>query len=171
MLDAALLAVDRARERTAKAAEQLPAALAGARAAVGDVRGRVSSGGSGAGSTARTRLADAERQLVTAEGSAGADPVTALAAAVGARNSADAARQQLQADLDAARRAAEDRDRSSGWGGSGGGWSSGGSWGGGRSSRSSSRSRSSRSSSSRSSSSRRSSGSRSGGRRSRGGRF
>lgn len=169
VLDAALLAVDRARERTARAAEQLPAALAGARAAVGDVRGRVSSGGSGVGSTARTRLADAERQLVTAEGSAGADPVTALAAAVGARNSADAARQQLQADLDAARRAAESRD--TGWGGTGGGWSSGGSWGGGRSSRSSSRSRSSRSSSSRSSSSRRSSGSRSGGRRSRGGRF
>lgn len=173
VLDAALLSVDQARERTAKATEQLPAALASARAAVGDARGRVSLGGSSVGSSARTRLTAAEQQLGTAESTAGVDPVAALAAAVAARNAADAARQQLQADLDAARRAAQTRDRDSGWGGSGGGWSSGGSWGGGRSYRSSSRSRSSSSSrsSSRSSSSRRSSGSRSGGRRSRGGRF
>ncbi|SDF62257.1 TPM domain-containing protein [Klenkia brasiliensis] len=176
VLDAALLSVDQARERTAKAVEQLPAALASARAAVGDVRGRLSLGGSSIGSSARTRLTAAEQQLTAAESTAGVDPVAALAAAVAARGAADAARQQLQADLDAARRVAQERDTGwgggSGWGGSSGGWSSGGSWGGGRSSRSSGRSRSSSSrSSSRSSSGRRSGGSRSGGRRSRGGRF
>jgi len=176
-------------ERVARAISQLDAALSGARAQVQSANEYITTRRGGIGSTARTRVSEAERNLAEATALASTDPVAALASASRATSLAANALQSARYDVssyesrESAAYGGNDYSGSDGadlggilgdWlfggggGGGGGGWSSGGS-----SYRSSGSSRSSRSGSfggsSRSSgSSRRSSG---GGGRSRGGRF
>ena len=176
-------------EQVARARTQLDAALSSARAQVQSATEYISTRRGGIGSTARTRVSEAERHLADATGLAVSDPVAALTEAQQAAALASSALQLARSDVSGyeASESVIGQGYPSGsdgadlggilgdWifgggGGGGGGWSSGrssGGWSGGgssRSSRSGSFGGSSRSSS-------RSSGGSSGGRRSRGGRF
>lgn len=185
-----------AQQQVARARTQLDAALSGARAQVQAATEYITTRRGGVGSTARTRVSEAERHLATATGLAAADPVGALREATQAIQLAEGALDIARSDVAGYDTVPSDSyyERGSdgadlggilgdwllGGGGGGGGWSSGrssggGGWfsGGGGSSRSSYSSRSSRSGSFGGSSRRsgRSSGRSSGGGRSRGGRF
>lgn len=190
-LEQAFTGVRDKQEQVTKARAQLDATLSGARAQVQSASEYVTTRRGGIGSTARTRLSEAERNLAEATALASADPVTALSKAQQASSLAFSALQSARADVSGyeARESAVSYDNdypgSEGadlggilgdwlFGGGGGGGSSysgrsGGGWSSGRSSRSSSSGRSSRSGSFGGSS--RSSGRSSGGSRSRGGRF
>lgn len=186
-LEQAFTGVRDKQEQVAKARAQLDATLSGARAQVQSATEYITTRRGGIGSTARTRVSEAERYLAEAAAAAASDPVSALAKAQRASSLAFSALQSARADVSGYEaREYNDYPGSGGadlggilgdWllgGGGNSGRSSGsGGWfsGGGSSSRSSYSGRSSRSGSfggSSRSSGRRSS---SGGGRSRGGRF
>lgn len=178
-----------AQEQAARARTQLDAALSGARAQVQSANEYITTRRGGVGSTARTRVSEAERHLAEATGLATGDPVAALGEAKQAIALAESALEYARSDVAGYNAVPSDSYGSDGadlggilgdWllgGGSGSSGRSGGGWfsgGGGGSSRSSYSSRSSRSGSfggSSRSSGRSSSGRSSGGRSSRGGRF
>ncbi|MGK5551106.1 hypothetical protein ACSNOI_05780 [Actinomadura kijaniata] len=80
-LDEALAGVRGERERRRSAAAQLGQAILVARSEIAAARDLIATRCGAVGSTARTRLAEAERRLDRAVGRAGPDPVAALAAA------------------------------------------------------------------------------------------
>ena len=191
-LEQAFTGVRDKQEQVRRARSQLDATISGARAQVQSANEYITTRRGGIGSTARTRMSEAERYLAEATALAASDPVSALSNAQQASTLAFSALQSARADVSGyeARESAVSYDDNNypgsegadlggilgdwlfGGGGGGGGGSSyrsSGGWSGG-SSRSSSSSRSSRSGSFGGSS--RSSGHRSsGGRSSRGGRF
>ena len=190
-LEAAFTGVRDQQERVARAVSQLDATLSGARTQLQSATEYITTRRGGIGSTARTRVSEAERMLAEATGLAASDPVAALAAAEKASSLAWSALQSARADVSSYenRESAVSYDNDNYPGsdgadlggilgdwlfGGGGGGGGGSSWSSGRSGssyRSSSSGRSSRSGSfggSSRSSGRRSS---SGGGRSRGGRF
>jgi uncharacterized membrane protein YgcG len=188
-LEQAFTGVRDKQEQVVRARTQLDAALSSARAQVQSATEYISTRRGGIGSTARTRVSEAERHLADATGLAVSDPVAALTEAQQAAALASSALQLARSDVsgyessesvigqgypsgsDGADLGGILGDWLLGGGGGGGGWSSGrsgGGWSGGGSSSRSSRSGSFGGSSR---SSGRSSGGSSGGRRSRGGRF
>jgi uncharacterized membrane protein YgcG len=181
-----------AQQQVAKARAQFDATLSGAQAQVQAAGDYITTRRGGIGSTARTRLSEAQRYLGEATAVLAADPVTALANAQRASSLAFSALQSARADVSGYESTSSAVDYDSRYpgsdgadlggilgdwllgGGGSGGSGGGGGWfgGGGSSSRSSYSSRSSRSGSfGGSSRSSRSSGRSSGGGRSRGGRF
>ncbi|MGY1634525.1 TPM domain-containing protein [Geodermatophilus sp. SYSU D01186] len=113
------------RTRARRAAEALDQALLTARAAVAAGGDFISTRRGAVGSTARTRLAEAERHLAAAERQAGADPTAALRAA----QTADRLAQQALAEAEADVQRWSQRTGYGGYGGYGSNW--GGGYGGG----------------------------------------
>ena len=184
-LDRALAPLRDAEEALARARARLPQALTDVRSQILTVTDLIAGSRSTIGTTARTRLAEAQRHADAASGQAVADPVAALRSADTAAELLADARRCADRDVDAERDLQRQQSSSGGWGtgstrtgggfggsGGSGGWfgGSGGGFSGGTSRRSSS-SRSSRRSSGSSSSRRSSSSGRSSGRRGGGGRF
>ncbi|MBB3083548.1 TPM domain-containing protein [Geodermatophilus sabuli] len=111
--------------RTRRAAEALDQALLTARAAVAAGGDFISTRRGAVGSTARTRLAEAERHLAAAERQGGSDPAAALRAA----QTADRLAQQALAEAEADVQRWSQQNGYGGYGGYGGGY--GGGFGGG----------------------------------------
>jgi hypothetical protein len=111
--------------RARRAAEALDQALLTARAAVAAGGDFISTRRGAVGSTARTRLAEAERHLAAAERQAGSDPTAALRAA----QTADRLAQQALAEAEADVQRWSQQTGYGGYGGYGSNW--GGGYGGG----------------------------------------
>jgi hypothetical protein len=100
-LHTALAGMRDAAEQASRAKAQLARVVAEAESSVAAVRDFVATRRGAVGATARTRLAEAERQLTQALGQRGSDPVAALASAQQAVALANAAMQSAQSDVSA----------------------------------------------------------------------
>jgi hypothetical protein len=128
-LEQALQTARDERTRARRAAEALDQALLTARSAVAAAGDFIGTRRGAVGSTARTRLAEAERYLASAERQGGQDPASALRSAQTADRLAQQALAEAEADV---RRWSQQTGyagyggHGAGWGGYGGGWGSGG---------------------------------------------
>ncbi|MGY1594528.1 TPM domain-containing protein [Geodermatophilus sp. SYSU D00708] len=127
-LEQALQTARDERTRARRAAEALDQALLTARSAVAAAGDFIGTRRGAVGSTARTRLAEAERYLASAERQGGQDPASALRSA----QTADRLAQQALAEAEADVRRWSQQTGYAGYGGHGGNWGGyGGGWGGG----------------------------------------